>query len=146
MFDEWRYQLRLVKLQRGRAVTVQNFKELLEEMQREHRGKVAKRDVLERMEQETEEWDDEISQITTEYLLSQAHKYILPVPAHEDAEFWYKSKMYGIYLLSPKGVSRLRTDVRAEQKATWDFWQSRIMTMLALIGGIFGVLAYFKQH
>ena len=34
---------------------------------------------------------------------------------------------------------------RAEQKADWDYWANRITLALALIGSIFGVLAFFKK-
>jgi hypothetical protein len=35
----------------------------------------------------------------------------------------------------------LRADIRAEQKANWDYWANRVTLALALIGSIFGVLA-----
>jgi len=40
---------------------------------------------------------------------------------------------------------KIDQEIRAEQKANWDLWQSHVMFGLALIGSIFGMLAFFEK-
>jgi hypothetical protein len=47
--------------------------------------------------------------------------------------------------LTASAAQKLRADIRAEQKADWDYWANRVTLALALIGSIFGVLAFFKK-
>jgi hypothetical protein len=47
--------------------------------------------------------------------------------------------------LTPEAAIKIRADIRAEQKANWDYWANRITLGLALIGSIFGVLAFFTK-
>lgn len=50
--------------------------------------------------------------------------------------------------LSRKGAAKLRSDIRSEQKARWDYWQSRLQlvgTVMGIIGGLMGALAFFRQ-
>jgi hypothetical protein len=39
----------------------------------------------------------------------------------------------------------LRNKIRAVQKEEWDYWTGRVTFARAIIGAIFGVLAYFKK-
>ena len=48
--------------------------------------------------------------------------------------------------LTAAAAQKLRADIRAEQKADWDYWANRVTLALALIGSIFGVLAFFKKY
>jgi hypothetical protein len=47
--------------------------------------------------------------------------------------------------LTAEAAQKLRADIRAEQKADWEYWANRVTLALALIGGIFGVMAFFKK-
>jgi hypothetical protein len=78
----------------------------------------------------------------SEYLVKQAYKYHVPVP--DDEESWTQSR-FGDPYLTAAAAQKLRGDIRAEQKADWDYWAARVTLALALIGSIFGVLAFFKK-
>jgi hypothetical protein len=81
----------------------------------------------------------------SEYLLEQAHKYHVPLPAKEDD--WIQSHFASAdeRYLTAATAQKLRADIRAEQKADWDHWANKVTLALALIGSIFGVLAFFKN-
>jgi hypothetical protein len=81
----------------------------------------------------------------SKYLLEQAVRYHVPVPTKE--EDWQQHPFADdkdLYLTA-EAAQKLRADIRAEQKADWDYWANRVTLALALIGSIFGVLAFFKK-
>ncbi|MDF0517741.1 hypothetical protein P0R31_10905 [Bradyrhizobium yuanmingense] len=82
----------------------------------------------------------------SKYLLDQAVRYHVPIPTKE--EDWqlhpYATAPEERYLTAA-AAQKLRADIRAEQKADWDYWANRVTLGLALIGSIFGVLAYFNK-
>jgi hypothetical protein len=79
----------------------------------------------------------------SKYLLEQAHRYHVPVPNEE--EDWEQPRFASEPYLTAAAAQKLRADIRAEQKADWDYWANRVTLALALIGSIFGVLAFFKK-
>jgi hypothetical protein len=87
--------------------------------------------------------DEEIDLDNSDHLIARAHRYLVPLPQGE--EFWDRSEAYGRGYLTRKGAAQVRADIRAEKKAMWDYWQARVTLALALIGSIFGVLAFFKK-
>jgi len=87
--------------------------------------------------------DEEIDIDNSDYLIARAHRYFVPLPQGD--EFWDKSDAFGRGYLSREGATQVRTDIRAEKKAIWDYWQARVTLALAITGSIFGVLAYFKK-
>jgi hypothetical protein len=46
--------------------------------------------------------------------------------------------------LTAAAAQKMRADIRAEQKADWDYWANRVMLALALIGSIFGGCVFQK--
>jgi hypothetical protein len=79
----------------------------------------------------------------SKYLVEQAYRYHVPVPHAEDD--WMQSRFSSEPYLTAEAAQKLRADIRAEQKSDWDYWATRITLALALIGSIFGVLAFFRK-
>lgn len=74
-----------------------------------------------------------------------AGHYRIPIPQEEND--WDVSAEYGKRFLTKEGALKLRAAVRIEQKAVWDYWQARISlvgSIMGIVGGIMGALAYFK--
>jgi hypothetical protein len=67
------------------------------------------------------------------------------VPIPYDEESWEQTRYSKDRHLTAAAAQKLRADIRAEQKADWEYWQGRVTLGLALIGSIFGVLAFFKK-
>jgi hypothetical protein len=82
----------------------------------------------------------------SDYLIEQARRYHVPIPNNEGDWYLhpYASTEEERYL-TVAAAQKLRADIRAEQKADWDYWAARVTLALALIGSIFGVLAFFKK-
>ena len=82
----------------------------------------------------------------SKYLLAQAVKFHVPIPNKE--EDWQQHRFAveeDDRYLTPAAAQKLRADIRAEQKADWDYWANRVTLALSLIGSIFGVLAFFRK-
>ena len=145
MFDESFYEFKLQRLQRKRAATLKHFKRKWEQLLKDKGDRGARDEMRSREQFEVEEWDEDINQLTTQHLRNMALKLIVPLPPYDDGVSWFELKMFGYRLLTPHGVKTVRADIRAERKARWEFWQTRVTLALALIGSIFGILAYFKR-
>jgi hypothetical protein len=85
----------------------------------------------------------ELDEFRSKYLMQQAYKYHVPIP--EDEESWENRRYSKDRVLTAAAAQKLRADIRAEQKADWDYWANRITLGLALVGSIFGVLAFFRK-
>jgi hypothetical protein len=87
-----------------------------------------------------------LDRFRSDYLVEQAHRYHVPIPTKE--EDWLLHP-YAVdddeRYLTAAAAQKLRADIRAEQKADWDYWANRVTLALALIGSIFGVLAFFRK-
>jgi hypothetical protein len=79
----------------------------------------------------------------SKYLVEQAYRYHVAVTTDEDD--WEQPGFATEPMLTAKAAQKLRADIRAEQKADWDYGAARVTLALALIGSIFGVLAFFKK-
>lgn len=91
--------------------------------------------------------EDEIDITVSDHLMSLASRYRIPSPTDEGD--WEKSTEWQRRYLTKAGASKLRTALRVEQKARWDYWQTRISmisSIIGVVGGIMGAIAYFKPH
>jgi len=79
------------------------------------------------------------------YLLDQAVRYHVPIPTKEEDWDRHPFADDDDRYLTAAAAQKLRADIRAEQKADWDYWANRVTLALAMIGSIFGVLAFFKK-
>jgi len=147
------YQWKLWLLQAARRKDDRFWQREIETMEKrleagERVPMVGSRDPLDHLivqrERRNEMFDSQIRALMTSRLVDRAQWYIVPVPDQKDKEYWDSDTRNNWYL-TPSGVAKIRSDIRTEQKARWDFWQSRLALSLAIIGSIFGVLAYFKK-
>jgi hypothetical protein len=82
---------------------------------------------------DTCEYEDEIFRLHTRYLISGAHRLILPTPDRKNEELWRECIVLGRKTLSRKGIHELRTAIRAEKKA-------RVERFLMWVPGVVGIL------
>lgn len=100
-------------------------------------------DIKRAMEKEQMLQEHEIGVFLTNYLVKQAYLNAVPVPEDEDS--WLYSRFLRQRFLTQEAAGALRDKIRSVQKQEWDYLASRITLVLATIGCIFGVLAYFKR-
>ena len=140
MLEEFRYRWALREYLKQHKATSQAFEEMpdddLENVSEEPRYKWT-------MGRELTWQEIEIARFRSRYLVEQAFKYHVPVPEDEDS--WEQAGLTDERYLTPVAAQKLRADIRAEQKADWEYWANRVTLSLALIGSIFGVLAFFKK-
>jgi hypothetical protein len=140
MFDELRYRWAVKKQLRDYKAANRAFEEMpdddLEKLGDEPRYKWT-------MGRELNWQEFAIATLRSKYLVEQAFIYHVPVPEDEDS--WEQGRLTDERYLTAAAAQKLRADIRAEQKADWDYWAARITLALALIGSIFGVLAFFKK-
>jgi len=143
MLDGLRHWLAIWRMQRSKRRTVKAYAKDLAAAKKS--GNPKREDILRDEHEELRFIDDEIGIEESQRLCRQAAHYRIPVPRGEDD--WEESRIFGIRFLTRSGASKLRTDLRIEQKARWDYWQTRISllgSVIGIIGGIMGALAYFK--
>jgi hypothetical protein len=138
MFEEIKYRLTLRKYLRGFTQTLKSH-ESVKDCSRED----GEPDIQRAMAKEQNIRLQEIGVLMTKRLVYKARLHCIPIP--DDAESWFFAKYLGEKFLSPEAVRKLHLEIRAEEKANWDYWQSRVTFTLALIGSIFGMLAFFRK-
>jgi hypothetical protein len=130
-------------MQRAKQRTIKAFAKELAFAKGE--GSQRRQNILQDEHEELRLIDDEMGIEVSQRPCRQAAHYLVPVPQGKDD--WEESSIFGTRFLTRAGASKLRADLRAEQKARWEYWQSRIQlvgTVIGIIGGIMGALAYFK--
>jgi len=93
-----------------------------------------------RMWRDLQEFEEDISDIQTRYLMKIAKKRFIPTP---DKKYWQESKITGTHYLDHIGISELRSLIRKERKESLDIvipWISAISTVISLIIGLLGVI------
>ncbi|MCC8976420.1 hypothetical protein [Bradyrhizobium brasilense] len=140
MFDDLRYRWELRKYLKQYRATSRAFEDMadddLENTTDEPRYKWT-------MGRELQWQDFAISVFRSKYLVEQAYQYHVPVPQDEDS--WEQGARTDEKYLTPAAAQKLRADIRAEQKADWDYWATRITLALALLGSILGVFNFFRK-
>jgi hypothetical protein len=140
MFDELRYRWALREHLRQHKAMNRSFNEMpeddMENVTDEPRYKYT-------MFRELQYREFIISKFRSKYLVEQAFRFHVPVP--QDEASWEQGARTDETYLTAAAAQKLRADIRAEQKADWDYWAARVTLALALIGSIFGVLAFFKK-
>jgi hypothetical protein len=135
--DEFRYKWGLRKYLKTYAVTRVSHDSVEDFIRKE-----GEPDIRRAMEKEQTIQEHEIATFKTKFLVRQAYLHDVQLP---DDEGWFNSRYTGQRVLFPETAADLRNKIRAVQKEEWDYWAGRVTFALAIIGAIFGVLAYFKK-
>jgi hypothetical protein len=139
IWEALKYRLALRRYLRGYTDTLKSHESMKDPGRAE-----GEPDIERAMAKEQNIQRQEIGLLMTRHLVYKARLYYIPIP--DDEESWFRAKYYaGEKFLSPEAARKLHLEIRAEEKANWDYWQNRVTFALALIGSIFGVLAYFRK-
>jgi hypothetical protein len=139
MFDDLRYRWAVRKHLKDYMVLSRTYDEMPDDPENPGDEPRYKYTVGKQLNIHSAELDD----FRSKYLIQQAYKYHVPIPY--DEESWEQRRYTKERVLTAAAAQKLRGDIRAEQKADWEYWQGRVTLGLALIGSIFGVLAFFKR-
>jgi hypothetical protein len=138
MWEELRYRWAIRRYLRGYAITRESHAAVKDFSRAE-----GEPDIKRAMGKEHRIQEQEIGVLRSRHLVRQAYLNDIPVP--DDEASWFYSRYAGERFLSPEAAETLRVKIRASQKQEWDYWTGRVTLALAMIGAIFGVLAYFKK-
>lgn len=137
MFDGLVYSRKLRKYQRYYQRTAKAFKKDLDIARKEKKSGEEIYKIKEQEHYELMVLSDEISELQTRYLIRRAQRFFVPLPEYqEDGSDWEDSNIVG-RILSVKGLSKLRSSIRAEQKERWEAWY-RWIPLLASVTGVLG--------
>lgn len=145
LFNQITFQLKLIKLQRSRQKVLTAFQDRFAEAVGKGRSSEAKEGLRHDERFALDEWDNEIDVLTTAHLLQQARRLQLPIPNPDDDQYWIESSMFGGKHLTAAGVTKLRSEIRTERKARWDFLSGQITLLIGLLGAIIGVLSVIRK-
>jgi hypothetical protein len=138
MWDELRYRWELRKYLKAYTLTKK-----VHSATKNYERVEGEADVKRGQQKEQVIQEQEIGIFRSNYLIEQAYLYHVPIP--EDEASWLYARYLGKKFLAPQAAMKLRADINAEKKANWEFWQARVTLALAIIGSVFGVLAFFRK-
>ena len=91
-------------------------------------------------------YNEEISIIVTQYLLSKARKHFLPIPPREESEMWEQCNQISTqFVLTNAGVTKVRSFLRTESKERKEVILTYIAAFTGLIGAATGLIAVFGK-
>lgn len=89
--------------------------------------------------------DDEIATLLTRHLCSTANRLMLPIPKRDEDGMWLQSPLNpNRWLLSPKGVTELRSAIRKERRESREqmlIWVSVTTGLIGTLTGLVSVLS-----
>lgn len=88
---------------------------------------------------------DELADFETKYWLRKAHYLKVAVPSHDEGDCWDKSSQTGMWSLSPKGMTRVRSAIRAEQKEASESLRTWLPTAIAAFAAIGAWIAALRH-
>lgn len=92
----------------------------------------------------SDQYDDEIQQITSIYFLKQAERLLIPKPPFSTkGPDWMESQITGLYRLAPDALHELRSRVRIEWKERREvsfMWLAAVTGIIGTLTGLVSVL------
>src|SRR5262245_51478479 len=84
-------------------------------------------------------YEDDVRQVHTQYLVSKAQRLVVPTPKLGDPDLWEKSPYTPQSLLTSRGMTELRSTIRAEEKARIELYLLWIPSVIGVIGALIGL-------
>ena len=87
----------------------------------------------------------QVGSLVTQRLLREAENLFLPTPERSDEQMWDKDSEYiGGGVLSPKGMTELRSAIRKERRERREICERWVVILIGLIGALTGLIAVLK--
>jgi hypothetical protein len=142
MFDWLHYRYQLVLLQRKKRQTQRYFTKAGNKARKEQKTI----DALQALEAEEvferNSIDDDVHQLISNYVRSEAEKHFVPVPRFNLVDGkWERSEVSDRYRLTQECIKELRSAIRAERKESSELARSWLTGLTGLIGVLIGLAA-----
>jgi hypothetical protein len=152
MFEDWQFGRKLSRLHRTRDRIEKSYAKKMHDSFKARSSHDEKERLINSKQMDLEECDDDINMLTTSHLLSQSRKVFIEPPPRESVVFWFESTTFGGRYLTPAGVTKLRNEIRAERKASWEVIQPKAALIVTLVtaltglsGDVIGILSFLSK-
>ena len=93
--------------------------------------------------------EEEEELLFTNRLIDKAKRLRVPLPTHTRPEYWVKGTNTGSLYLTPDGISKLREDIRKEERWRLEVRAQKVVWLSAItgiLGALTGLLAVWLRH
>jgi hypothetical protein len=149
MFEEWKFEAQLRKLQKERERVRSAF------IIAHHNRETLIPDALPHTSLlEMQNAEEAVEQLISRYLVTQAERYLVALPyrdSHKDNEHWKFQPTDNLqlqFVLTEAGIQRVREDVREEVKKRWEarfIWLQPMTSLISLLVALGGLAVAFMS-
>ena len=145
MFDYLVLRWKLCWLERGRRQFHAAFDRKIAEARKRGARAEEIRSIEEQRHFESGEYSEELYQLHTRYLFSEANRLVIPTGQFHGKDAWEEGPT-GVRHLTIEKITELRALVRSEKKASREIWIPLFAGLTGIFGAMTGLLAiWFKK-
>jgi hypothetical protein len=143
VFDEWRFQRKLRKLQKAKNEDAAKYRKLYEAAKYE--GTPQELDSINgEAYVESQLHQATINDFTTAHLRQTAEALMVPIPpiTGEEGTYWRRNDIYKNFVLTSEGIKKVRDDIHEEIKKQWErrfIWLQPVSTFISLLIALGGI-------
>jgi hypothetical protein len=144
MFDYLVLRWKLWRLARGRRRMHAAFDRKIADARKRGAKAEELRGIQEQRHFETGEYSEEVYQLHTRYLFSEANRLVIPTGEFHAADSWEEGPT-GVRHLTIEKITEPRALVRAEKRANREMWIPLIAGLTGIVGAITGLLSIWLK-
>ena len=147
MLETLKHRYRLSRLFAEKQRLASAYSAMIREGDKKAGATEERRELISEAAQEQELVDDSINMLVTRDLRRQAEHLFVPLPAYEDQKMWAETTGGDRRVLTPLGISTVRTAVRAELGQRRESLLKLLAALTGVIGAATGFIAVWsKRH
>ncbi|HEY1719482.1 MAG TPA: hypothetical protein VGH42_14475 [Verrucomicrobiae bacterium] len=146
MINYFKFKFALAKLHREKGRMIKAYHIALHEAHANHQNREQIEEITSSYRFETDMIEDEINLMISDYWISKVQRLGIFTPWSEDRTIWNETNSIPDRRVLPqKGVSEIRSQIRAERKAQMEMWLPWITVLTGLVGALIGLLTVLKK-
>lgn len=146
MIETLRYRAKLAKLFRKKEDLRAAFAEDIQKAQNEGKPQEEIQFLKHQSYSEERMFDEEISILATDNLIRKASRRFVPIPSRETEGMWERcDNISNRYVLTSKGISGLRSNLRKEQKEQFELVVMVLAILTGIVGAVTGLVAVMMK-
>lgn len=92
---------------------------------------------------EKDQFESQISRLETRFLVSEARRYLIPIPPTRTKGTWEQTKYDERWVLTYQAMQELRRNIRNERRERSDPVKTWLALVTGLVGALIGLAAIF---
>lgn len=141
MFAYLRMRWELWRIQRVRKKTAATYNSKVDEAKKKGASADEISDIWEMAGKEDYFYDEDVYRAHTDYLMTEAHRLIIPTPDYWDNKDRWEDRQIGTRYLTKKAINELRSAIRAEKKARAERFLIWIPGVVGILGTLIGLVS-----